>query len=146
MKYILLIVPLFILNSYINKPIECGDLLHRYAGKIQNIEFIACKKGKDQTVFQASYSVLGTNSEEIEAILVKKYGIGKLKFTCCSWESSNGKNGYIESEELKKIKENYMLEISMYGNAEKKDDKGKAYLELDKSKVCFYIIVKLLEV
>jgi len=146
MKYILLIVPLFILISCINKPIECGDLLQRYAGEIQNVEFISCEKGKGQTVFKASYSVLGTNAEEIEAILVKKYGIGKLKFTCCGWESSNGKNGDIESDELKKINQNYMLEISMYGNAEKKDDKGNTYLELDENKVCFYVIVKLLEV
>tara|TARA_B110000091_G_C13557879_1_gene367242 strand:+ start:219 stop:659 length:441 start_codon:yes stop_codon:yes gene_type:complete len=146
MKYILLIVPLFILISCTNKPIECGDLLQIYAKKIQNIEFIGCKKGKGQTVFQASYSVLGTNSEKVEAILVKKYGIGKLKFTCCGWDSSNGKNGYIESKELKKINQNYMLEILMYGNVERKYEKGNTYLELDKTKVCFYVIVKLLEV
>jgi hypothetical protein len=34
----------------------------------------------------------------------------------------------------------------MYRNAEKKNEKGKVYLELDKSNVYFYVIVKLLEV
>ncbi|WP_291871293.1 DUF4952 domain-containing protein [Maribacter sp.] len=45
------------------------------------MEFIACEKGEGQTVLKAKYKVLGIYSEEIENILIKKYGIGKLKFT-----------------------------------------------------------------
>lgn len=134
------------LNSCSNKSIGCEDLLHRYDEKIQKIEFIACEKGEGQTVLKAKYKVLGIHSEEIENILIKKYGIGKLKFTCCGWESTNGKNGYIKNVELLKINPNYILEILMYGNAEKVNQKGETYLELDRNKVEFYVIVKLLDV
>ena len=143
MKHIFLFLTLFILYSCTNKSIECGDLLQRYGEKTQKIEFIDCEKGKGQTVFQAKYKVLGSNSEEVENFLIKKYGIGKLKFTCCGWESTNG---YIKNIELLKINPNYILEISMYANAEKENLKGETYLELDKSKVVFYVIVKLLDV
>lgn len=146
MKPIILFLALFILNACSNQSIECKDLLQRYDEKIPKIEFIECEKGKGQTVLEAKYKVLGINSEEIENFLIKKYGIGKLKFTCCGWESTNGKNGYLKNEELLKINPNYILEISMYGNAEKENQKGETYLELDKNNVEFYVIVKLLDI
>tara|TARA_R110001592_G_scaffold71349_1_gene218102 strand:+ start:167 stop:607 length:441 start_codon:yes stop_codon:yes gene_type:complete len=146
MKPIFIFLSLFILNSCTRKSIECEDLLQKYAEKIPKIEFIECKKGEGQTVLEAKYKVLGKNSDEIEDILIKKFGIGKLKLNCCGWESINGKNGFIENEELNKINQNYILEVLMYGNAEKKNENDETYLELDKRKVDFYVIVKLIDV
>ena len=139
-------IALFILKPCADKSIDCEDLLLKYAEQNQKIEFIECQKGKGQTVLEAKYKVLGHNSDEIETILIKKYGIGKLKFTCCGWESTNGKNGYIKNKDLIKSNPNYILEISMYGNAEKENQKGEIYLEKDKSKIDFYVIVRLLDI
>nr|WP_321235310.1 DUF4952 domain-containing protein [uncultured Psychroserpens sp.] len=143
MKSIILLLSLLFLSFCANKSIECDDLLLKYAKKHQKIEFIECQKGTGQTVLQANYKVSGMHSEEIENILIKTYGIGKLKFTCCGWESTKG---YIENEELKKINQNYILEVSMYGNAEMEDEKGKVYLERDRTKIEFYVIIKLQEI
>ena len=146
MKFTYLILLLFIISSCQKNTLECEDLLQRYVEKNQKIKFISCEKRNGQTILEAKYKVTGENFEEIEKILVEKYGIGKLKFTCCGWESKNGKNGYIENEELKKINQNYVLEISMYANAEKENDKGEIYIELDKKNIDFYVIVKLLDI
>jgi len=146
MKLLLFICSLCILNSNPDKPIECGDLLARYDEKIPNVEFIECHKGKDQTIVETKYKVAGTKAKEVEKILIEKYGLGALKFVCCGWEPSNGQSGEILNTELKEINPYYYLEISMYANAEKQDKNGEVYIEKDRSKVDFYITVRLLEV
>ena len=61
--------------------------------------------------------------------------MGKLKFTCCGWESSEP--GSYQSGE-------YYLDISMYANAEKADSAGKLYIEKDRKKIeYFYLVVNL---
>lgn len=125
---------------------ECGDLLQRYAETLKHAEFVGCEQGTGQTKLVSTYKVLDNANEQVEDNLVEKYNIGELKFTCCGWDSSSGKNGEILSPELKKINSNYVLEVSMYGNAEKINEKGQIYIELDRNKVDFYVIVKIIEV
>lgn len=124
------------------------NLLESYSEQHKYLEFVGCEKGKgEQTIKEATYRVKAKNSIEVEAYLVDKYGMGKLKFTCCGWEPEKGVNGEIESKELKEINENYSLIITMYGNAEKKDSNGSLYIEKDRNKInYFYVTVSLLEI
>lgn len=124
------------------------NLLESYSEQHKYLEFVGCEKGKsEQTIKEATYRVKAKNSIEVEAYLVDKYGMGKLKFTCCGWEPEKGVNGEIENKELKEINENYSLIITMYGNAEKKDSNGSLYIEKDRNKInYFYVTVSLLEI
>jgi Domian of unknown function (DUF4952) len=146
MKYLFLITSFFLLTAFVDKPLKCGNLLEEYEGNPKNIEFLECSVGTGQTILEAKYIVSGEHSEEIEKFLIEKYAIGKLKFTCCGWESINGQNGYVENEELKKMNSDYILEISMFGNAEKENEEGEIYLERDRTKIDFYVTVKVLDV
>lgn len=146
MKFVLLLTSFILLFSCNSDRLKCGDLLERYAERTQQIDFIECSKGDGQTILEARYNVKGKDSKEIEEFLVQKYGIGKLEFTCCGWESSNGKNGHIDNEELKMINPNYVLEVSMSGNAEKENENGAIFIELDRTKIDFIITVKILNI
>lgn len=146
MKHLLLLILLFFSTPCLTQKLECGDLLKKYAIKPSKIEFIQCKTGTGQTILEANYKVLGKNSEEIEKLLIKEYGMGKLKFVGYGWESINGKNGYFENEELKAIHKNYSIEISMYGNAEKITKNGTSEIEFDRNKIDFSLTVKIVEI
>jgi hypothetical protein len=126
--------------------LKCGDLLEKYAEKPEKCHFIDCEKGTGQTIMTATYSVNGNDSYEVEELLIEKYDIGPLKFTCCGWESTDGKNGYVENDALKKFNPNYVLEISMYGNAERKDPNDEWVIEKDRTKIEYNITAKIIEV
>jgi len=143
MNYIFILLAFF---SYTNTPIECADLLEKYAEKPAQLTFIACKIGTGQTVLEAKYIVEGKDAKAVEDFLVARYGLGEMTFTCCGWESKNGQSGSIENAELKQQHPNYVLDISMYGNAETADENGDIYLEKDREKVVFYVSVKLLDI
>ena len=146
MKHIFLIWSICLFSSCMQSTVECEDVLLKYAEKHQHLEFIDCKKGNGQTVLETKYKVSGKHAEDVEKSLIEKYGMGKLKFTCCGWESTNGKHGVIENEALQNRNKNYNLVISMYGNAEKENENGEMYIEPDRTKLDFYVIVKLLDI
>ena len=146
MKYLLIAILFFFSNSCLTQNLECGDLLKKYAVKPNKVKFIECKTGTGQTILEADYKVSGENSREIENILIQEFGMGKLKFVCCGWESENGKNGYVENEHLKEINQNYVLEISMYANAEKENEKGETDIEFDRNKIEFNLKVRIMEI
>ena len=146
MKYLQLLILFFLSNSCFTQNLECGDLLKKYATKPNKVEFVECKTGTGQTILEADYKVLGKDSEEIERILIAEFGMGKLKFVCCGWESVNGKNGYVDNKQLKSINQDYVLEISMFANAEKKNEKGKTEIEFDRNKVDFNLKVRILKI
>ncbi len=146
MKYLVVLITLFFSNACLVQNLECGDLLEKYAIKPSKIEFIQCKAGTGQTILEANYKVLGKDSEEIEFFLIQEYGMGKLKFVGYGWESTNGKNGYVENEELKAIHKNYSITISMFGNAEKIAENGTSKIEFDRNKIDFSLTVKIEEI
>ena len=146
MKYLQIIISFFVFNSCFTQSLECGDLLEKYATKPNKVEFIKCRTGTGQTILEADYKVSGKDSKEIEKILIQEFGMGKLKFVCCGWEPINGKNGYVENKQLKITNQDYVLEISMYANAEKKNENGKIEIEFDRNKVDFNLKVKILEI
>ncbi len=120
--------------------------MEKYAKKTNKIEFIECKSGTGQTILEAKYKASGTDSKEIEEFLIAEFGMGKLKFVCCGWEPENGKNGYVENKHLREINQNYVLEISMYADAVKKNEKGETEIEFDRKKVDFNLKVRILEI
>jgi len=146
MRYCFVLLVLFLLNACADTPVPCQDLLERYGEKIDEIKFVSCKPGSNQTLLTAKYKVAGEDADRVEQFLIDTYGIGKLKFNCCGWESTNGQNGYIDNATLKKQNPYYVLEISMFANAEKEDEEGRFYIEKEKSKLDFYVMVKLLEI
>ncbi|TPN88876.1 DUF4952 domain-containing protein [Aquimarina algicola] len=145
-KYILITISFFFFNSCKSQHLECGDLLEKYGEKPQHLDFISCKEGKGQTILVAEYKVEGKYSEEVEEFLIEKYNIGKLEFVCCGWEPSGGKRGNITPPELIAIDPYYILEISMFGNAEKEDENGKVQLEFDRTKIDFVVMVRIIRV
>lgn len=146
MKHLLILIVFFYTSFSLAQSVDCTDLLSTYATKPQKVTFISCKTGSGQIILEANYKVSGKDSEEIERFLIRKYGMGKLTFVCCGWEPTNGQNGYIENEQLKNSNENYVLEVSMFANAEKEAKKGSFTIEKDRTKLDFYIKVRLLEI
>jgi len=146
MKKIILIfylIALFVSPNVFSQSIECGDLFTKYGEKPEELEFITCKEGKGQSIVEAVYRVSSKESNKVEKYLIKKYGLGKLKWACCGWESENGKNGQFKNTELTKINADYYLEIIMFASAEDKD----GGLELNRDKIPFFtVIVKIIEV
>lgn len=146
MKYFIIFISLFMANYSSGQKLECSDLLETFTTKQKNIKFLECKKGNGQTILEANYKVAGRHSKKIENYFIRKYKMGPLQFTCCGWESQNGLNGYVKHADLIAMNPNYILEISMFANAEKKNKKGETYLEQDRSKIDFYIQVRILEI
>lgn len=127
-----------------SKPIECGDLLSRYAEKPAKLNFLDCVSGEGQVILEAKYEVSGKDSKEVEDFLVKAYGLGKLKFVCCGWESENGRNGQIDAVKGLEDYPNYSLSIIMFASAEIEEE-GR--LELDRNKIKgFTVLVQIVDV
>ncbi len=90
---------------------ECGDLLSQWAEKPNELEFLDCEPGEGQLIFKANYRVSGKQAHLVETFLRKKYGIGKLVFLCCGWDSKNGKIGIFKKPDLTN---GIHYDISMY--------------------------------
>ncbi len=128
-------------GNQITSPIECGDLLSRYAKKPNQLSFLNCAAGEGQVVLAAQYSVSGKDSKAVERFLIKNYGMGKLKFVCCGWEPKNGKNGQINKVKAFKEYPNYSIMISMFASAEKETG-----LELDRNEIeAFTVLVEIID-
>lgn len=121
--------------------------MSRYAEKPANLSFVNCVAGEGQVILEAQYSVSGKNSKEVEGFLVKAYGLGKLQFTCCGWESKNGKNGQIDTLKGLENDPSYSLIISMFASAEQESKENEIQLELDRTKIeHFTVLVQIIEV
>ncbi len=123
--------------------IPCNDLLSIYAQKPKGLKFIKCERVKNsQTIMRATYKVSGKKSKEVEDFLVKTYGMGKLKWTCCGWDNS-GKYGIFEHSEFKKINRDCSALISMSASAEVQDKSKPTQirLETDRNKIDFFTVI-----
>ena len=113
--------------------------------KIPNqLEFVTCKPGSGQTILKAKYRVSGTNAYLIENLLNKKYGMSKLKFTCCSWESHpDGKLKITDkfNNKYKKLYDYNYISISMHSEETLIQDRNK-WSEIP----YFYVIVEVLNI
>lgn len=95
MNFSLMKLPLFFLLLSIPRLLQaepqCGDFLSRIGKKPQDLQFISCKKTKEQQLnaLQAIYRVPGSKAVEVEKGLVKNFQMPKLRFVCCGWESSS---------------------------------------------------------
>lgn len=127
--------------------IKCGDLLSRYAKKPAKLNFVNCASGAGQVLLEAKYRVSGTDSKEVEDFLVNTYGLGKLQFVCCGWESRNGKNGQIDKVKGLEDYPNYSITISMFANAEKESTEENGKLELDRNEIAYFtVLVQIVDV
>ncbi len=124
----------------------CGDLLETYAKKPKELQFIECETLENsQTIVRATYHVKGNQSEDVENFLNEHYGMGKLEWVCCGWETK-GNYGSFEHPELTKINPNLSVTINMYASGEVTDenDPSKVRLETDRNKIeNFTVIVDL---
>ena len=130
-------------NTWWNPKIPCNDLLSNYAKKPIGLEFIKCERIKNsQTKARATYRVSGKESEEIERFFVQNYGMGKLKWVCCGWETG-GKYGVFEHSEFKKIDPDCSATIKMYasGELENQNNPTKIKLEMDRNKIDYFTVV-----
>lgn len=123
------------------------NLLAKYSVQPEYLELVECKKGEGQTIKYSTYRVKGIHSLELEKYLVENYGMGELKFTCCGWEPKDGKEGQIINSELKRSNKDYLLLVTMFGSAEKMNDKDSFYIEKNRNKIDFFnVTVRLIEI
>lgn len=124
----------------------CGDLLAMYAQKPDKLEFIECKVGSHaQTLVEATYEVSGENSKTVEDFFVQKYGMGKLVWVCCGYES-RGQYGEFSHERLEAVSPYVSGIITMAGSGEIENSPQGVGLEFDRNKIRFIVTVTILEV
>ena len=126
----------------------CGDLLEAYAKKPEGVHFVKCETvAHSQKLVQATYHVTANKSQMAEDFFVQNYGMGKLKWYCCGWESG-GQMGQFEHPELTKIDAYLGGTITMSGSAEIKDETAPngVRVETDRSKIEYYVIVVTLSI
>ena len=112
----------------------CGDILEEYAQKPKQLEFVKCETPENsQTIVRATYRISGNQSEEIEAFLVEKYGMGKLRWVCCGYETS-GKYGGFEHSAFFKMHPFLSATIDMYGS-------GESGLEFERGEIDYFFVV-----
>ena len=75
------------------------DFLQQLNLKPAELIFQSCKE-ETQTpavLLMSEYNVSGTNAKKVETYLIKHFGLKKLRFACCGWETSpvtyKSKNG-----------------------------------------------------
>ena len=121
----------------------CQDILSTYAKKPKDLDFIKCERFKNnQTIIKVTYRVNGKQSKFVEDFLVKNYGMGKLKWTCCGWENK-GKYGSFEHSAFKKIDPYCSVIISMYASGEVEDENEptRIKLETDRNKIDYFTVI-----
>lgn len=130
-------------NTSWESKIPCNDLLSTYAKKPVGLEFIKCERPKEgQIKARAIYRVSGEKSEEVEQFLIKNYGMGKLKWTCCGWDVG-GKYGEFEHPEFKKIDPycSAILNMNASGVVQDKNNSTKTTLETNRNNIDYFTVV-----
>lgn len=122
--------------------IESGDLLALYGKKPEHLIFKELVIGKGQIRYDALYEVEGKHSKTVEDFLVKKYGMGKLKWVCCGYENTNGQKGQITVE--LDDENNFDLMIGMYAYADITDENDNENLKFEREKLNFTVSVQLI--
>lgn len=66
----------------------CADFLAALGRKPAGLEYVGCAAGYDAQlrVLVASYEVKGSRANRVERYLVRRTGMGRLRFLCCGWE------------------------------------------------------------
>lgn len=120
-------------ETWRDTPIACGDILSLYAIKPNGLVFINCERvSNSQTIIEATYSVSGKASQQVEDFLVEHYGMGKLQWVCCGWETA-GQYGGFDHADFKKIDPDSSAMISMYSSGED--------LETDRAQIDYFTVV-----
>ncbi len=80
--------------------------------------------------------------KKIEHFLIENYGMGKLKWVCCGWETG-GKYGGFEHSEFKKIDSYCSATIDMYASGEIEDENQptEIKLETDRRKIDYFTVI-----
>lgn len=97
-----LLIVLSLCYPYINPAIAqtgalCGnDLLKLYRINIPHVKLIKGETptGNSQNMCTSLYKISGKYAQTTQTFLSKRYGMGKLIFTCCGWAPENGRVGY----------------------------------------------------
>lgn len=100
----------FVLLQGCTKKVICEDLFSRYAEKPTKLKFIKCAKGTGQVQFKATYSVSGSDADEVEKALVKRYKL--IKFSDY-YHSMPINKVHINPKKLLVIDSSYSLSIEI---------------------------------
>lgn len=87
---------LFSCPAFAQTGTRCGpDLLKLYGLKIPHAKLIRSETPAhpSQKFCESTYSLPGKYARTTEAMLVRKYGMGKLVYECCGWSPAKGKAG-----------------------------------------------------
>ena len=108
--------------------------------KLYRIDIPHAKLFKSETPTEPSqhlctsvYKIPGKHAHATEALLIKKYGMGKLVFECCGWFPKNGREGYFRRSHLMANNAYAVYSISMSSEetVERQWDKiGSFYITL----------------
>jgi len=86
---ILLILSFGLLFS-LSESSECTDFLQELKLKPAELTYQSCKKVEraPAVVLESTYIVSGEKAKTIETFLHEKFGLERLRFACCGWETS----------------------------------------------------------
>ena len=88
-SFLLLVVLLTVTFSVFAKNADgCSDFLKGWGFVNNGLHYLSCEK-KDKTpavVLQSIYKISGKNAKDLESVLIKKFGMKKLRFVCCYFE------------------------------------------------------------
>ena len=86
---LILLSSLVLLLCSCRETADCIDFLSAWQVKPKELKFLSCKKVEKTPaiVLEASYSIQGHHAKSVEDLLHKKFGMEKLRFVCCGWET-----------------------------------------------------------
>ena len=95
-NYLLLSVLLFAHSVFAQTGAHCGpDLMKLHGLAIPHATLFSSEvpAQPSQKLCESTYKIPGKYARATEAMLIRKYGMGKLVFECCGWSPARGKTG-----------------------------------------------------
>ncbi|MEI8229940.1 MAG: DUF4952 domain-containing protein [Candidatus Peregrinibacteria bacterium] len=75
---------------------KCSDILAALGRKPAPLTFVECHPNQgSQRLFEASYTVPGSDAASVEQYLIDTFGMAPLHTLCCGWEPKDGKTGQV---------------------------------------------------
>ena len=71
------------------------DLMAVHGLRVPHAQWLRSERpsGDTQVLCRSVYAVPGRHARAVEALLIRKYGMAPLAFTCCGWAPAKGSEG-----------------------------------------------------
>ncbi len=98
--------------------LPCGTPLDDLAHLLPDLEYVdAHEPENSQVVCEARYRVSGKQAASVEGVLSTEFGVPRLRFACCGWESGGS--------EFRPGRDTISYTIEMYSEETRIRDRGR---------------------